>query len=91
MKRNTNLTTTTKPSASEKADVDKRNNDSVTHAHINRKGKQRQAETKVVYEDSLMGFPVLYGPSGTTGGPCTSSFAGRRSFGNFNTAVEVSN
>ncbi|KAG0150464.1 hypothetical protein CROQUDRAFT_652395 [Cronartium quercuum f. sp. fusiforme G11] len=86
MKRN--LGTATKPNTSEKTENSDNTETPISRPAVDRKGKQRQTETKVVYEDSLMGFPVIYGFGGFTGEVSTSAFAGRRSFGNFNSAVE---
>lgn len=88
MKRN--LVATANPSTNEKNDASTDAKASSHRLAADRKGKQRQSETKVVYEDSLMGFPVIYGFSSPADDVSTSAFAGRRSFGNFNTAVEVS-
>lgn len=86
MKRN--LGTATKPTTDEKVELSTNAEASDPRASVDRKGKQKQTETTVVYEDSLMSFPVLHGFGSLSKEGSMSTFAGRRSFGNFNSTVE---
>ncbi|EGG07729.1 uncharacterized protein MELLADRAFT_62462 [Melampsora larici-populina 98AG31] len=88
MKRN--LVTTTNPITDEKVEHSINSERSDSYNLVDRKGKQKEIQTKVVYEDSLMSFPVLhpFGSFSSSKETSMSTFAGRRSFGNFNSAVE---